>query len=571
MTARPDESGGRLALANASVPKMVCIIGVPRTGSHHLERLLASCPEFNVQREIFHDKTLDLNDGDRRAVEAAAGTRMADEAATVAWCRAHPIETLETLFESGGGKPLFFKLFPGHLTRDQIAQHLFPRKDVCYLVLRRRPIESYISNRKARLVGVYAKKDTTDTRALLDADQFSTWAHNIRGWYDWNLRKLMRLQRPFLEVIYETDLENVPGPVALESILDRLAHLGLSRPMLPIRIFTGERQDRETDYRNRVDNWTEFESRLAADPERAELLRWAQTLPEKAPAGRERARAQLRMVCLLSMSRTDSNDLRRLLKSCRRLNVQSDVFNPKRMAEAGNSSPLTGGEVDEDRAAHRRASFARQNENVDDTLERLIAEGNNKPLLFTLSAGHLARAQVATQIFSRADMAYLVLKRRPIESFISGRMLRSEKGATDDSDMPLTLNVHDFAQWAKKARRWHDWAERELEKRGRPVLELQYETDIETAPAEALLGHILSEMRRVGFAEAVMPAKVPDFEVRKSPPDYRNHVANWAQFEAELRSDPLHSELLAWAERIPAEAIGGANAISPPESETAAS
>lgn len=556
MTRPPDGKGDVASPANVDAPKIVCIIGVPRTGSHHLDRLLASCRDFNVQREIFHDKTLDMDDRDRLAIERAAGGGMADEAALAEWCRAHPLETLERLFENGGRKLLFFKLFPGHLSREQIARHLFPRKDVCYLVLRRRPIESYISNRKARLVGVYSKKDTTDTKAVLDVEEFANWARNIRSWYDWHLKTLMRHKRPFMEVIYETDLESVPAEAALANILAGLAGMGVPKVEPPAKIYSGERQDKEPDYRNRVGNWAEFEAALSADAERAVLLEWARATPRKTPPElpKERTGPRRRVLCLLPLSRTDANDLRQLLKSCRRFNVKSDIFSRKRLA--AQQSREDGSPVWKD-------------EDIDRTLEAGLGDAGNRLLLFTLFAGNLSREQAAAGIFAREDVGYLLLRRRPIESFIAHRLSHAKSGdGANGAESALVLDVRDFLDWAKRTRRWFDWLERELERRGRPVLELTYETDLENAPTEAVLAHLLSELKRMGFARVPMPERVPYAEARPPQPDYRSRAANWADFAAELRSNPLHAELLEWAQANPAGRIGSAQAAL--ENETAA-
>jgi hypothetical protein len=46
---------------------------------------------------------------------------------------------------------------------------------------------------------------------------------------------------------------------------------------MPQEVITGERQDRETDYRARVSNWEEFESQMRVNGQR--LLDWAETAP----------------------------------------------------------------------------------------------------------------------------------------------------------------------------------------------------------------------------------------------------------------------------------------------------
>lgn len=256
--------------------RIVCVLAMPRTGSTHLMRLLKGCPEFDVKSELFK-QGYKLRRADKRAIMAASGLAPDDE--LTEWRRLNPAKVLDILFESGGGRPVFLKLFPGHLSERQIEAEMFPRSDIRYISLRRRPIECFISHCKARHYGVHGKVDTTSLKPSLNAKRFVFWARKARAWQDWIEAELAAKRLPFLDVIYETQLENVASQVALAGILDRLAGLGLPRVPLPKEIASGERQDREPDYRARVANWAEFESQIRSVPAHAALLDWAETMP----------------------------------------------------------------------------------------------------------------------------------------------------------------------------------------------------------------------------------------------------------------------------------------------------
>jgi LPS sulfotransferase NodH len=302
--------------------RIVCILAMARTGSSHLIHLLKGCPEFNVKSELFK-KSVELKRQDKAAIQAASGG-VADDQALIAWRRAHPAQTLDALLADGGGRTLFFKLFVGHLSRKQIKDELFSREDVRYVVLRRRPIDSFISSRKAQYYGVHGSVDTTRLKPTLEAEEFVHWAAKSRGWYDWIAEQLQTRRLAFLDIAYETQLEDAANDVALAAILDGLTALGLPKVALPKEIDSSERQDREPDYRARVANWAEFERQILSVPAHRELLQWAETapgLPSPSSAASESAStgpSRPGNGAGTSSSQTDSREERRRLKRERR-------------------------------------------------------------------------------------------------------------------------------------------------------------------------------------------------------------------------------------------------------------
>jgi hypothetical protein len=261
--------------------RMVCIFAVPRTGSSHLTRLLRNCEAFNVKSELFHSGQVGLRAAEREALRAAAGDAAIDERSLSQWRRRNSGRTLEILSREGGGRPLFFKLFPGHQTKNQVKEQIFSRADVGYLILRRRPIECFISSLKAQYFGSHGKVDTTKLKPTLAAAEFADWARKTKDWYDWAVEELQQSGQPHLELTFEKELEGLSSEAALKNLLEGLSEMGLPDVALPKKIAAGERQDKEGDYRKRVANWAEFEAEVKADPAHAELLEWAEALPRK--------------------------------------------------------------------------------------------------------------------------------------------------------------------------------------------------------------------------------------------------------------------------------------------------
>lgn len=262
---------------NASRLNFVCILAVPRTGSSHLCHLLHSCPGINMKSELFHPKGVHLvNKRDHEILRALSNGEITDNPSLCQWRAAHPTATLEALHESGGKRPLVFKLFGSHLARELVEQEIFSRTDIGYIVLRRRPIESYISGLKARTVAKHSKVDTTDVKPEADPERFVKWAGYVQRWYDWLDEQIAARRLPVVRMSYETHLKTVPPQEALASTLAALEEIGLPHFDTARKLYFATQQDREERYQDRVTNWDAFEQALRAKTRPAKLLDWAQ-------------------------------------------------------------------------------------------------------------------------------------------------------------------------------------------------------------------------------------------------------------------------------------------------------
>ncbi len=268
--------------------RFVCILAVPRTGSTHVVRLLSSCRQLNIKRELF-DKSGGnggLGKRDLPALETAAGGGVTDPAALSEWRRQHPTETLETLHANGAYATLVFKLFPNHLTKEQIAEHIFSRDDVAYIILKRRPIDSYISSLKAEIVGTHSDVETTSVKPALETEAFVRWIKKVRKWYTWIGRELEQRNRPRFELSYDDHLNGKSNADALSTVLDAMIAMGVPAVERPVDISSSVRQDREPRYQDRVSNWESFETEMGANERSARLLSRA-IRPKRKPIPRQ--------------------------------------------------------------------------------------------------------------------------------------------------------------------------------------------------------------------------------------------------------------------------------------------
>ena len=263
----------------ASPVRFIFIMAVPRTGSSHLTRLLRNCEPLSVKAELFHPRSIELPVEDILALAARSGGSITDDASLCAWRRDHPRETLESLFQAGGGRIVVAKIFAFHLSQQQLADAIFSHGDAVYLVLRRRPIESYISGLKANSIGGFGRIDTTSTKATLAPEDFRKWAMRIRRWYEWLDGELRSRGLPHASISYESELDGISNRDALSGVLRKLEAMGVPHLDVPQSLLAGQRQDREQDYRSRVANWPEFEHELRSHPNHATVLDWAEAAP----------------------------------------------------------------------------------------------------------------------------------------------------------------------------------------------------------------------------------------------------------------------------------------------------
>lgn len=259
-------------------PRFFCVLAMARTGSSRLNHLLSTIPEMNAKAELFHPTYQGkFPDGERDALSRRSGLDLSDEAAFTAWKRARPAATLEAIHDGAGGERIVtFKIFPGHLKADLIESDLMTRVDIAFALLRRRPIESFISDNKARETGIFHQRDTTGIKPELSAEAFIGWARNKWRWYRWCETTLQKHEKPYVRIGYERDLTRESGIEAVRNLITLLTPLRLGPLSEPSKVFEGGLQDRERRYQDRVANWAAFEAAVRARADGAKLLDWAE-------------------------------------------------------------------------------------------------------------------------------------------------------------------------------------------------------------------------------------------------------------------------------------------------------
>lgn len=246
---------------------LICVIAVPRTGSNRLCSLLEVFPEIRVKYEIFHpDRAMSLEwESERLAPLAGLPGAPVHDPDLVSWVRAHPAQVLDFLIDLyPRHKYVTFKLFPGHLTRQQFAETVVTRDDVAFIVLSRRAIDTFTSYLKAERVGAYAGVDTTSMKVTADASNFARRLEDWRSWYDFCLQQIASSSRPAVFMTYESCLRerDMTAIRLLVPYINSLGHAVRSPPVPQHLTFAA--QDRSSTPSDRIENWHTFRGDLKA-------------------------------------------------------------------------------------------------------------------------------------------------------------------------------------------------------------------------------------------------------------------------------------------------------------------
>ncbi len=259
--------------------RFLCIFAMARTGSTHLDKLLKSCSGIISKSELFHSNgKTQFSQSELAELQTASNGAASDKLEFARWRRRNPAETLDALARANRSGTVIFKVLPNHLERKRVESQLFPRTDVGFAVLSRRPIECFISYLKAMSLSRFATVDTTSIKPVLAADDFFEWAGRMKQWHEWLYRSLDARGAPYAKISYERHLDGLSGKQSLSRILPLLEPSGVSGIEIPENVAESRRQDKEARYPSRVANWNEFVAEAGASPEREVLLKWAETV-----------------------------------------------------------------------------------------------------------------------------------------------------------------------------------------------------------------------------------------------------------------------------------------------------
>jgi hypothetical protein len=253
------------------VPRLICVLSIGRTGSNHLCDILTCIPEIDSRAELFNPKRSchmhrhELAELARRAGKCFEPSDACAEALET--MRRRPRLVLDCLSSlmPPEKRVLSFKVLMGQLTSRQIERKIIGRPDTVIAFLCRRPVDAFISHRKAMHLQQWRDTDTTDVKIEIDAQYFVKWWRKRAAWHIRMEAECWYRRKPFHHLTYEDDVAGPPAEAA-RRFCAILARHGLADLAFPddSRISGAERQDRTPSVAERVSNWREFQRGLEA-------------------------------------------------------------------------------------------------------------------------------------------------------------------------------------------------------------------------------------------------------------------------------------------------------------------
>jgi hypothetical protein len=181
----------------AESPGYFVILATMRSGSNHLERTLAAAPDVLAAGELFNPAFV----GQPARVERFGIGRAARDR--------DPLAMLAALRDAAGPRIAGFRLFPGHDRR--VFDHVLADPDCARVVLRRSPLDSYLSLRIAASQDVWqvsARRPLPDRPHIaFDPIDFARHVEEQQAFYDSIRTGLARHGNPALWVAYPDLLE----------------------------------------------------------------------------------------------------------------------------------------------------------------------------------------------------------------------------------------------------------------------------------------------------------------------------------------------------------------------------
>lgn len=252
-------------------PKILCIVGIPRTGTNHLCSILRQIPQVESRFEIFHpvrsytmqpDELMELSRLVGRSFEPSSENREA-----VGVIREHPSLALDCIlrFMQAPKRVLSFKVFSHHLPLEVVRSEIIARPDTMVVFVRRRPIDTYISHQKAIGLGKWSMVDTTDFKVPIDAADFVNWWQQAVDWYHYLEAACLEHGKTRHHLSYEKDI-STDGTHLARRLCAIMASDGVAGLSIPggDQLTGIPRQDRTEGIEQRVSNWSEFYEQLSA-------------------------------------------------------------------------------------------------------------------------------------------------------------------------------------------------------------------------------------------------------------------------------------------------------------------
>ena len=234
---------------------MIFLVAHPRTGSTAIMQAMAQTGHFLVLDEPFHPNKshwMDqpLETGGRPATVRDRLGALGVDTSEINFAHRRPLITLAALktLELEIGKPVFISLFPAHVHLKTLAKAMATHCTTA-VILKRNPVDVFISGVKARQLKKWGDVDTT-------AMKIDGFFFQATSWYHYCEKIVASLGISVITIDYEAFFEEPGGHGTQAQLLAFLGHPGTSLH------FAKMQQDRNDRWEDKVTNADELKQKI---------------------------------------------------------------------------------------------------------------------------------------------------------------------------------------------------------------------------------------------------------------------------------------------------------------------
>lgn len=185
--------------------KTCVILSYPRSGTNYLMDALKQFSNTRVYSEVYHNKRSYLHIPTiSRYLPSIKNEEfkdcLQDETKLCDFVHKHPDITLEEMQNTCDQEYLFFKIFPNHLTQQQLDKHILKQSSILKVIIQRNPLHIFISLQKAQITNKWDNYDTSKMKITIDTHKFHKFYLEYIQWFQ-DLRE--HIQNPYLILNYE--------------------------------------------------------------------------------------------------------------------------------------------------------------------------------------------------------------------------------------------------------------------------------------------------------------------------------------------------------------------------------
>jgi hypothetical protein len=241
--------------------QLVVFLARPRTGTNYLVSLLAQGKGILSKSELFHpnnphgfdnEDVFDITGIDVKGYSPKEKAELIRQEAPKAI-------SLMKKWALDSGKPVSFKLFPGHLNRDTVRDYILADRDIKKVVIDRNILATFVSSEKAKKSGNYKHVDSSDLNIQINIKTFELWFQKMNSWYSF-IKDYSVVSGEDYGYLNYNDFTSGSENDNYNNILKVLVDIGVNVKLKSTQIDRKEysKQDNSINIADSVKNWDTF-------------------------------------------------------------------------------------------------------------------------------------------------------------------------------------------------------------------------------------------------------------------------------------------------------------------------